>query len=584
MNASRLAVASLGRRKAVSGLIAAVLMFSMLFTAGVGYFAVTSRNSALQDQANQSAQYSQQQASLEQLSFTVHPCSPTVSSCAYYPNTLVLNITNTGGASSTVVSIFATYLGVNAFQSAPPAFPTAPEFLSGSFSSSVADLNVSLPISIAVGSSTSSMKGCAHPAGAYPPGPVNPGGSCNIDLLAPLAAINTYTQTKPLLISVLTASGNTYTTQYPSPPLSHSLTIKNINEVTNTQVNGVDVVTSVTVTESVTSSISIGCLGCTDYVASGGNGLILQLMAGPSPASNSQTITVNGTVLDYYSAPVYGVTVTLFTAQTGSASATPIGPCTVRGSSQTSTTITTVTSGVVPFARFTCKFTAVSGNEGGTVTFLGYASGVTSGQPTTSSESSSNPVQIGITFTIGPWSIAYYYFDFTASTPLADQTKLPVSTLCADGSSTGCLSPYTKNTYVAIYAYVTNTYSENLTLLPQTYLELISPSTDIDFYMAGSAPNYVSSPPSIASYTCTENPPAAPTGSCLTLKPGQSTTVTFAADMASDTGWAWNTAPPTWYTTAAGTTIQVILAYSFLGSNGYEVHAVNLPFQGVYIG
>jgi len=579
MIVSRMEIVYLRKRKAVSGLIAAVLMFAMLFTAGVGYFATTSRNTVLQEQANQSAQYSQQQASLEQLRFSIHPCSLAVPSCTDYPNTLVLNITNTGGVASTVVSIFANYQGQNAFQINPPTFSSAPVYLSGSYSSSVADLNVSLPVSIPVGSSTSSMMGCAVPTGANV---VTPGGSCNIDLLAPMAALSTFTQTKPLLISVITAAGNTFTTQYPSLPLGHSLTIKNINQVTNTQVNEADIITSVTVSQSVVSSISIGCLGCTDYVASGGNGLILQLVAGPSPASNSQTITVTGTVLDYYPTPVTGVTVSLSTVPSGTASATPAGPCTVVGGSQTTTSITTIATGVIPSATFTCTFTAVSGNQGGTVTFLGVASGVTSGQTVSSSQSSSNPVQIGITFSVGPWSVGYYYFDYTAQTPSSAQTKTPVSLLCADGSHTYCLSPYTTNTYVAIYAYVTNTYSTDLTLLPQSYLELISPSTDVDFYMISGSPSYGSSP-SFTPYTCSEVPPSQPTGSCITLQPGQSTTIAFAADLAGDSGWEWG-GSTSWFTTASGTTIQIILDYSFLGSSGYEVHALNLPFQGVYIG
>ena len=580
MMLSRLLKGSRRRRRAVSGLVAAVLLFAMLFTAGVGYFAVTSKDTALQDQANQSAQYSQQQASLEQLSFSVHPCSTSIASCTYYPNTLVLNVTNTGGVASTIVSVFATYQGENAFQVSFPTFPTAPEFLSGSYSLSVADLNVSLPVSVPVGSSTSSMMGCAVPTGAHA---VHAGGSCNIDLLAPLAAAGTFTQSKPLLISVLTAAGNTFTTQYPSPPLSHFLTIKNVNEVTNTQVNDVNVVTSVTVTQSVVSSISIGCLGCTEYVAAGGNGLVLQLEAGPSPASNGDTITVTGTVLDYYPTPVTGVTVTLSTSPTGTASATPIGPCTVDGGSQT-TSITTVTTGVIPTATFTCSFTAVSGNEGGTITFLGSASGVTSGAPVTSSRSSSNPVQVGITFSIGPWSVGYYYFDFTSQTPSSDQTKTPVSVLCADGSHTYCLSPYTSNSYVAIYAKVTNTYTTALTLLPQSYLEFISPSTDVDFYIVSGSPTYVSSPPSYTLYTCTELPPSPPSGSCLTLQPGDSATIAFAAHLPGDSVWEWPGSASSWFTTPAGTTVQIILDYAFQGSSGYEVHALNLPFQGVYIG
>jgi len=584
MMVSRLLTGSLQKRRALSGLVAAVLLFAMLFTAGVGYFAVTNKDTVLQDQANQSAQYSQQQASLEQLSFSVHPCSTGISSCTYYPNTLVLNITNTGGVASTIVSIFATYQGENAFQASLPTFPTAPEFLSGSYSPSVADLNVSLPVSVPVGSSTGSMMGCPVPTGAHV---VHAGGSCNVDLLAPLAAAGAFTQSKPLLISVLTAAGNTFTTQYPSPPLSHFLTIKNINEVTNTQVNDVNVVTSVTVTQSVVSSISIGCLGCTEYVAAGGNGLILQLEAGPSPASDGDTITVTGTVLDYYPTPVTGVTVTLSTSPTGTASATPIGPCTVAGGSQT-TSITTVTTGFIPTAKFTCSFTAVAGNEGGTITFLGYASGVTSGAPVTSSQSSSNPVQVGITFSIGPWSVGYYYFDFTSQTPSSDQTKTPVSVLCADGSNTYCLSPYTPNSYVAIYAKVTNTYTTALTLLPQSYLEFISPSTDVDFYIV-SGPTYGSSP-SFTPYTCTELPPSAPTGSCLTLQPGHSATIAFAAHLSGTPEWEWGSSTSIlssnggWFSTPAGTTVQIILDYSFLGSSGYEVHAVNLPFQGVYIG
>jgi hypothetical protein len=135
-----------------------------------------------------------------------------------------------------------------------------------------------------------------------------------------------------------------------------------------------------------------------------------------------------------------------------------------------------------------------------------------------------------------------------------------------------------------MYAKVTNTYTTALTLLPGAYLELISPSTDVDFYLVSGSPTYGGSP-SFTPYTCTEVPPAPPTGSCITLQPGDTRTIAFAANATSgNIGWEWGSSTSSWFTTAAGTTIQIILDYSFQGSHGYEVHALNLPFQGVYIG
>ena len=440
------------RRRAVSGILAAVLLFGMMFTAGMGYFAWTSKNIILQEQANGKAQNAALQASQERLNITLTPCMKAVSSCKY-PGSLVIEVANTGGAASTVVSVFATYKGANAFKSPY-------QYLTGS---SGIGLNLSLPISIPVGSTTSAMQGCGG------------SGSCNIDLILPWSSFTNssrFSNTNPLLVSVLTLTGNTFTSPYPPFPLSKSVTIENLYQTTVTSEQ--ETITSVTNTQVTYSQFQIGCLNCVYEGGAGGSALLLQLQASPSPASSGDIINVTAHVSNFASDQATGVGVTLRQLNTGTASVSPTTEsCTVSGGSQT-TTIPGDTGGLAPSTTFSCLFTAAAGATGGIVSFEGSAQG-TIDTKTVATTATSNPIQIGIVATLGPWAIKYFYFDYT-STKATSLT--PVSTLAADGSS--------PDKYVAMYAIVTNTYSKSLTILDNSYLQLVSPSTDINFFMTQS--------------------------------------------------------------------------------------------------
>ena len=613
------------RRRAVSGILAAVLLFGMMFTAGIGYFTWTGRNFLLQEQANGNAQNLAQQAYQERLNLTITQCMKAVSSCKY-PGSLVIAIANTGGAASTVVSLFATYKAANAFRSPY-------QYLTGG-----PGLNVSLPISIPVGSSTKVMQGCGG------------SGSCNIDLILPWSSFTNsskFSNSNPLLISVLTQAGNTFTSPYPPFPLSKSVTIENLYQ--NTVTSEQEIITSVTNTQVTSTQFNIGCLNCVYAGGAGGSALLLQLQASPSPASSGDTITVTAIVSNFAMDPASGVGVTLTQLGSGTASVSPATEaCTVSGGSQTAS-IPGDTGGIASSVTFTCTFTAAAGATGGIVAFEGTAQGTIDTQ-TVSTTATSNPIQIGIVATLGPWAIKYFYFDYTSTKAT---TLSPVSTLAADGGS--------PDTYVSMYAIVTNTYSKSLTILDGSYLQLVSPSTDINFFMtqsghitgkttagttstvlqdsnlgatsgslvglylqytsgpaagksqlitsntattittaafspvpSGSGDNFVVTPvrysgssASFTAYGCDDSEPSAPSDSiagqsCITLAPGQSVTLSFAADGQGSGSFEWDTSVPGW-SGAAGETVQILLDYCYLGSSGYEIHAIDLPFQGVYI-
>ena len=94
------------RRKGLSGIIAAVILFAMFFTAGTGFFLAVNQFKHTADQANAGRLSSQQQASLENLAL-----SAKVSSTADpwgHIGDLWLTINNTGGVPSTIVSVFIT--------------------------------------------------------------------------------------------------------------------------------------------------------------------------------------------------------------------------------------------------------------------------------------------------------------------------------------------------------------------------------------------------------------------------------------------------------------------------------------------
>jgi hypothetical protein len=250
---------------------------------------------------------------------------------------------------------------------------------------------------------------------------------------------------------------------------------------------------------------------------------------------------------------------------------------------------------------------------------------------------------------LGPWAIKYYYFDYT-STKATGLT--PVSSLAYDGSS--------PDAYVSMYAIVTNTYSKPLTILDGSYLQLVSPATDINFFITqsgyaagtttsgttstslhdsnlGATPgslvglylqytsgpaagrfqlitgntattittaafapapssgggdsfvvtpiHYSGSSATFTPYDCEDSEPSAPTGTaCITLSPGQSVTLSFAACGVGSSTFEWaNSICSTTWNGGAGMTVQILLDYCFFGSSGYEVHAIDLPFQGVYV-
>jgi flagellin-like protein len=91
-----------GRRRGIAGILAAVLLFAMLFTAGMSFFLY---QLTLNHQYDQASQYNQKllgSKSIQQITITSHPVQGQISSASK----LSAIISNVGGNSSTIVEFF----------------------------------------------------------------------------------------------------------------------------------------------------------------------------------------------------------------------------------------------------------------------------------------------------------------------------------------------------------------------------------------------------------------------------------------------------------------------------------------------
>ncbi len=336
-----------GRRRAVASVLAGLILFAMLLTVGVGFFLLVNTGTGNLNQASATRQASAQGASQELL--TVVP--------VLQGSNLYVGVTNTGGTASTIKSVFVTLPSGTIVPISGQTFPTGSPALS-----------VNLPLTLLTGESTAIMN-CG-------------GNNCNIGIL-------TYPYSTPVLVSVLTADGQVFSAQYP-PQQTAVTAVTNVVSVTSVQQQ---VTTSVT--DSVTSTINqqttqVNCYGCITDLSAGGNILVTEVIAAPSPVQTGATVTAIVTVSNFGPSTAYGVN--LYSAVSPytqlnlavSNSGTPIvsGPCSPSGSgcSPSGTQCTfvpgftsTVASGSA--TEFTCSFTANSEGSGGTVAFSGYATG-----------------------------------------------------------------------------------------------------------------------------------------------------------------------------------------------------------------
>jgi hypothetical protein len=400
----------------------------------------------------------------------------------------------------------------------------------------------------------------------------------------------TYSAGTPVVVSLLTTSGNVFSAEYPAPSSTITLT-----------------------STSVTSTVTISTVTSGNP---GGNILVVQMTATP-PQTFSCAHCVNDTVtvLNYGTSAVSGValspTVPIIDS-TGSLTLTSKG-CVLQGGS---TTILGYSGTGPPYSIvYLCTFAANPNGFGGFVSFTGAATGTYNGLPVTSAEAISNTIQIGGPISVlnqGPFSGNFFYFKYSACTNAPSggyygspsyskpcttvPSTMTIGNLPVAGSITG-----SNSYYVAFYLQVTNNFNVTIPILPYTYF-MTDPTVggESPFFLVGNP----SSLPYIPNYACTSgctnNIPnltpypstcvATSTATCINLAPGATVTLTFAACDIGSTWWDWagssygqnfdygntcTTNPPN-YNAPEATYLTILVSFVYKG----QVYTQDIPFVG----
>ena len=542
-------------------MLGAVILFALIFTAGAGAFEFVNQYKHNVDVTDASRMAFLQQAHSENL--TMYVSLSTSPDPWSQTGDLYVSVSNTGGTPSTIVGVFVSAPN-GSITSNSMVNPTS-HFLSLEGTElQKGDLNLTLPITLGLGVSTSQLKGCV--AGRT---------GCDVGISKSSFNYNGGT----VVVSILTSLGNVFSLEYPTPRF---LTVKNMFTV-NPTLESYNIVDQSLINQFLLSQSGVvGCYGCLTDEAAGGNILVTLITASPSPVQDGGTISVIATVWNYSPYPATGVGVTLSPYYTGSATVQYGGVTVSSGSVVSCGSSTGIAS--QGSAVFSCSFIARSGGATGTVTFAGSALGcITTGTTTTcsngatasSSIASSNAVQVGSTASLGLWQLSYYYFTYT---DYQHQTQLPASIVAHT------------DTYVAYYVQVTNIYNATMDLLDGSYMQFVSPGSEVNAYIVQpgvpvtSTINYGTKV--FTAYGCTDAPPSAPTdsvsgSSCIAVSPGQTVTLVFAASGAGLSTWGWGSS----YSGGSnvGTTVDIILEYALLSSGAYSLHAENIPYQSVFI-
>ena len=523
---------SIRRRKAISSILAGIIVFAALLTVGLAFFVQISTNEGNQAKANATAQSAAEAAAQERLSLSVSKDKA---------NNLALIVKNSGSTSATIVSVFVTDSSGLLVSSGP----TSP-YLVGS-----PDLNVTLPLAISVGASTHSMEqDIAIESAGYP-----------------------YVS-GTVLVTVLTAAGNEFSAQYP-PALTTTTSTS-----TSTIAGGSTTVTSTTTTNSftsttITASTSTDCFNCNTTTGLGEGSPALQISSIAACAAESGwtscertgelgyvlyggPILLNVTVKDLSSNPATNVQLVLAPA-TGIPSGTNVHVL-APGSGQPSTC--TATRSFSTTATYICEFNGYFVGTGGTVIFAAYAVGMIGGLQVTTAEVTSNPVQIGAFTSIGPWAPDVLNFYYTSK---QNRTITPADYITVD------------NQYVAYNISVTNTYSQPLVILGYSFLMDVRAGSDPTWFLVNRV-NTAGTPPSInavypGAITCEGSPPPS---TCITVASNAETHLIFAASAAGGSTMMWGSQfPESLNPLPDGESVLVDIFYYYNNT----VYSQSLPFQ-----
>jgi len=560
-------------RRAITGIIVALIIFATLFSAGVGYYLYAGQASLLSAQGAIARQGGVQGAMAESLIVTPGPVSgSTCSGCV-----LEVSVSNSGGVPVTMTAVFVTSsLGQALSKSASGSeFLTSGNKLTG-------DLNVTLPVSLAVGEGTGSLKGCGPSLG------------CAIGIRSTLTSSTMY-------VSILTSRGNTFTAEYcPStcPNGVGQTTTNTIASTTTSTSSSTSYTTTTTTLYTETSSTVISGF------QPGTNSLIITMQAcagttspgqsygstcpQPQPSAVYSTeeviliVTVTnlasvamGVVVDFQPVPTSGAGVTPQSQTQAQASGADY--CPSQGS-QMSTPTKNINPG--QSQPFTCTFSAVQGASGGTVTFLGYAVGTypPSGY-VTSAETLSNPIEIGnpLSSIAGPFVGLGFNYASQGSQTFGSAAILSYS-----------------SKYVIFQATLENTANASVTVLDYSFLLSARVSQEHLFYIVSGS----SWSSSLSSYTCVLGTANAPTGAqCSTAQTnctvlgngcvptGGTVSLDFAASDMASSAWQWGSSccasggmnPP------EVITAYVVIEYDYYNAGVWHVLSQSIPITGTYL-
>jgi hypothetical protein len=498
------------QRRGLAGILAGIILFAIIFTAGFGFLYYVNSSTQIANQANVQRENVGLQAADEKLLVTANLTS--VAGCS---QCLLVGATNTGGESLSVVDAFVTCQSKSCGQySSSQLMSNSTVSPPSHFLSQKPDLNVSLPLTLGVGASAGNgILVSGGPGGAF-------------------TYVPKYNET--FVVSLLTSRGNVFSAQYPPPPLTNTTDVIVHEESTEVMLDQVGGGPQLSLSLTASALCPGGTPGCTQtFTCSDG------------------CITVSATVYNLASSEATGVSVSLGAPSVGgTASVTPYSSplCTFSGGG--TTTDIPADSQVTA----TCQFSANTGATGGLASFSGTASG-TLGFPVTSANSVSNSIEIGglsSVTTQGAFAANFFFLKYSScyqntggnfNSTAGCQTNVNPVTL-SNLPDAGTMAAGS-NFYVAFYVQATNLLNAKISILQYSYTYGDPASSADDFiFLAGTNSSMVngvyypdySGTPSLVGYPtgCQTNPT-----NCIVANPGQTVTLTFAACGYGSTNWAW---------------------------------------------
>ena len=500
-------------RKGVAGVLAAILIFGMLFTAGFAYLTWQAQSAQNQNVANLSRLNTIEQANLERIYVTT-----IVSGSGPFSVTILAE--NSGGVATSIVGAFASTGGV-LIKSPGIVTENAP-------------LDIGASVSI-------TLTGISISSGT---------------------------------VSVITSRGNTFSAPFPNPPTQTTSTISTMSGSTSitSTIPGLAGSNALVVQMVGTPPVAFGCHnGCMlDTVTVYNYALypMQNVQLSPTPPTveacgNTPGCTANLTPTTPACtgpyAPGGGSTTNTIGAYSGSGAAPYI---------YYDCTYNVVTGNVGGYASFSGLATATEIFSASNQVTVASAEAISNTIQIGGSANVLGQGPFSVNFFVFKYSscypngpshgASYSYASPCASTP----TKIPPSTFNKLGNAS--LISAGSNYYVAIYFQITNDYNTILPILKYSFVQTESSSNlgEADLYIVGGPsnsstiyPNYCQAgggPPACGSsnipvfnaYTatgasCAETNGEPPASTCINVSAGKSVVLTFAACGPGSSSWEW---------------------------------------------